>query len=88
VVSVVQDITRWPKIECSGREVEERDGWEGDPFNFNFYKVMLISTHFVLIESERKDDTTDVYTIKISERAGQWALPSGPRKRSILSTEH
>jgi hypothetical protein len=88
---LVQDITKGPKIECSGWEGKERDGWQGDPFKFNFYNVMLIFTPYMLTDSERKDDTTEVF--KISERAGlgllhnqalQWALPPGPQKRTIF----
>ena len=90
---LVQDITKGPKIECSGWEGKERDGWQGDPIKFDFYHVMLIFTPYMLTDSERKDDTTEVYTVKISERAGlgllhnqalQWALPPGPQKRTIF----
>lgn len=54
---------------------------------------MLIFTPYMLTDSERKDDTTEVYTVKISERVGlgllhnqalQWALPPGPQKRTIF----
>ena len=80
-----------PKSNVVDGRGKKETGWQGDPFKFNFYNVMLIFTPYMLTDSERKDDTTEVF--KISERAGlgllhnqalQWALPPGPQKRTIF----